>query len=107
MDSSTLSSFRSELYACFRNKIFCFLKSSDTFMNSTNVRLTECAAKSFVTKTHRFAEGLRKNSLQAESHSAPLPGGVLPIHKLVVEECLNGGREAVGYSECGFVDGGG
>lgn len=41
MDSSTLSAFRSELYACF-------LKCSDALMNATDALLTECTAKSFV-----------------------------------------------------------
>ena len=41
MDSSTLSTFRTELYACF-------LKRSDTLMNATDALLTDCTAKSFV-----------------------------------------------------------
>lgn len=41
MDSSTLSVFRLELYACF-------LKSSDALMNTVDALLTDCTATSFV-----------------------------------------------------------
>lgn len=41
MDSNTLSTFRTELYACFT-------KSSDALMNATDALLTDCTATSFV-----------------------------------------------------------
>ena len=41
MDSSTLSAFRTNLYACF-------LKCSDALRNATDALLTDCTAKSCV-----------------------------------------------------------
>ena len=65
MDSSTLSAFRAELYACF-------LKSSDALMNATDALLTDCTAKSFVElslspcfqrKWHSLYKAMRKGEV--------------------------------------------